>query len=206
MPVSFSNCMKSHLDFADSFVFIQHFHTFPSKKRNKSELRNPNQTKLEDVYMDVSKKGGIFPQKMDGENNGSKPYDDFGGVFPYFFPIFLGWKHPSPKIQPTRRFRRLQHPTDTEAPVGAFGSTSTCDLAMPYLWHPGSTSSHGLGHLELLSFRPVGVRKVSGISWFFVSDLLKRMGGNPRNFPNFFGGKWFNFVGNTLEGRKGLQI
>ena len=77
---------------------------------------------------------------------------------------------------------------------------------MPYLWHPGSTSSHGLGHLELLSFRPVGVRKVSGISWFFVSDLLKRMGGNPRNFPNFFGGKWFNFVGNTLEGRKGLQI
>ena len=37
------------------------------------------------------KKGGLKPPKMDGENNGSKPYeqmDDLGGKNPYF------WKHP----------------------------------------------------------------------------------------------------------------
>ena len=38
--------------------------------------------------MDVSKNRGGLPPKMDGENNGSKPYeqmDDLGGIPPHYF-------------------------------------------------------------------------------------------------------------------------
>ena len=36
--------------------------------------------------MDVSKNRGVYPPKMDGENNGSKPYEqmDYLGGFPIF--------------------------------------------------------------------------------------------------------------------------
>ena len=37
----------------------------------------------------------VFPPKMDGENNGSKPYEQMDdlGAFPYF------WKHPYVKVK-----------------------------------------------------------------------------------------------------------
>ena len=63
----------------------------------------------------------------------------------------------------------ISQPTTTsvEAAVGAFCSTSTCDLAMPYLWHPGSTSRHGLGHLELVEILPrFGGWEMVGISMY----------------------------------------
>ena len=72
----------------------------------------------------------------------------------------------------------ISQPTTTsvEAAVGAFCSTSTCDLAMPYLWHPGSTSRHGLGHLELVEILPcLG----GGKRWVYLCISHKNIGENP---------------------------
>ncbi len=58
--------------------------------------------------MDVSKNRGIYPPKMDGENHGSKPYeqmDDLGGKNPYFWvntPINFD-TNPSPPWHPMSR-------------------------------------------------------------------------------------------------------
>ncbi len=42
--------------------------------------------------MGVSKNRVVLPPKMDGENNGSKPYEQMDDLF-VFFRLFLGW-HP----------------------------------------------------------------------------------------------------------------
>ena len=74
-----------------------------------------------------------------------------------------------------------QPTTSDEAAVGAFCSTSTCDLAMPYLWHPGSTSRHGLGHLELVEILPcLG----GGKRWVYLWISHWKNGGESWNHPS----------------------
>ena len=145
---------------------------------------------------------------MDGENNGSnliKQMDDFG-VFPYFSHIF--GSTPVTEDPTNSKISKLQHPSDTRRQLELFAPRRPVTWPCPTYGTLDRRVAMVWGTWSCLQLSPRWGEESVGYIMVFVSDLLKRMRGIP-GIPyifHFFGGKWFNFVGNTLEGRKGLQI